>query len=232
MKSSGVQWSPGDEEEKKKKKCRGNRKARRLRRRERERQQQQQQVTNNANQTEQSVLIIIDDNDDPEGEEQRLKPSYLKGSDEIFKRFLSNAIKEGDQIVQYSDTDEKLQFVRQMTEETNNLYYIDLQRQLWQDHVNLDMQKHSWAPRVLKTFAKQHYTCLTYDDFPKHIVEQRQKTILRQFQQTTNQLQHYTMELEQTVKTPPPKKSIFVKKLKIELTPWGDSPCFALSESL
>ena len=31
---------------------------------------------------------------------------------------------------------------------------------------------------------------------------------------------------------PPPKKSIFVKKMKIEINAWEDSPSSALSETL
>ncbi|CAF4340896.1 unnamed protein product, partial [Rotaria sordida] len=40
---------------------------------------------------------------------------------------LSNSIEDGNTIVQRLNTNEKLQFVRQMTETTNNLYYFDLQ---------------------------------------------------------------------------------------------------------
>ena len=39
---------------------------------------------------------------------------------------LSNAVQDGDQLVQCLNTDEKLQAVRQMTEVTNNLHYFDL----------------------------------------------------------------------------------------------------------
>ncbi|CAF4090544.1 unnamed protein product, partial [Rotaria sordida] len=62
---------------------------------------------------------------------QQFKPSYLKVSDKIFRRMLLNSIEDGNKIVQCLNTNEKLQFVRQMTETTNNLYYFDLQRQLW-----------------------------------------------------------------------------------------------------
>ena len=39
------------------------------------------------------------------------------------------------------DTKEKIEFVRQMTEATNNLYYFDLQRQLWQAYDDIGMQE-------------------------------------------------------------------------------------------
>ena len=127
---------------------------------------------------------------------QRFKPHYLKVSDQIFKQMLSNAIKDGDKIVEYLDTNEKVQFVRQMTEVTNNLHYIDLQRHLWQDYYNLGMKEGIWAPRISKSYAKQHNTCGTYG-FPKHIIEKRQKTIKYQLQRTISELQIYLIKLEQ-----------------------------------
>ncbi|CAF4059652.1 unnamed protein product [Rotaria sordida] len=112
---------------------------------------------------------------------------------------LSNSIEDGDKIVQCLNTNEKLQFVRQMTETTNNLYYFDLQRQLWQDYFDLGIKENKWAPRVSKSFVKQHHTCHTYG-FRKHIVEQRLKTITQQFQSTINELQQYILQSEQNVK--------------------------------
>ena len=60
------------------------------------------------------------------------------------------------------------------------------------------MKEGIWAPRISKYFAKQHHTCRAYG-FPKHIVEQRQKTIIQQFQQTINGLQQYLIKLQQNV---------------------------------
>ncbi|CAF4147799.1 unnamed protein product, partial [Rotaria sordida] len=130
---------------------------------------------------------------------QQFKPCYLKVSDKIFTRMLSNSIEDGNKIVQCLNTNEKLQFVRQMAEKTNNLYYFDLQRQLWQDYFDLGMKENKWAPRVSKSFAKQHHTCRTYG-FRKHIVEQRLQTITQQFQRTINELQQYILQSEQNVK--------------------------------
>ena len=56
------------------------------------------------------------------------KPRYLRMSDKVFKQMLSNKIEHDDNIIQCLDTKEKIEFVRQMTEATNNLYYFDLQR--------------------------------------------------------------------------------------------------------
>lgn len=127
---------------------------------------------------------------------QRLKPSYLKVSDKIFKQMLSNATNDADKIVPCLNTNEKLEFVRQMTEITNNLYYIELQRHLWQDYYNFGLKEGIWTLRVSKSYAKQHNTCRTYG-FAKHIIEKRQKTIEHQLQRTINELQEYLIKLEQ-----------------------------------
>ena len=58
----------------------------------------------------------------------RFKPAYLKVPDHLFVRMLANAITDGGRLVQYLDTKEKVDFIRQMTEVTNNLEYFDLQR--------------------------------------------------------------------------------------------------------
>jgi len=85
-----------------------------------------------------------------------------------------------------------------MTETTNNLYYFDLQRQLWQDYFDLGIKENKWALRVSKSFAKQHHTCRTYG-FPKHMIEQHLQIMRGQFQRTINELQQYITQLEHNV---------------------------------
>jgi hypothetical protein len=83
-----------------------------------------------------------------------------------------------------------------MTEVTNNLQYMDLQRHLWQDYYNIGIKEGIWAPQLSKYDAKQLNTCRTYG-FPKHIIEKRQKTIENQIHRTINELQQYLIKLEQ-----------------------------------
>ncbi|CAF1405966.1 unnamed protein product, partial [Rotaria sordida] len=51
-----------------------------------------------------------------------------------------------------------------------------------------------WAPRVLKSEAKQHYTCVSYGRSEK-LVEQRQKTIQHQMNRTNHELQQQLIYL-------------------------------------
>ena len=96
----------------------------------------------------------------------------------------------------YLDTSEKVQFVREMTEVTNNLQYLYLQHNLWQEYYNLGMKEDTWAPRLSKSYAKEHNTCRTYG-FPQHIIEKRLTTIKNQLQRTRNELEEYETKLKQ-----------------------------------
>ena len=111
---------------------------------------------------------------------QSFKPHYLKVSDTKFKQMLLNVMEGdvGDKIIQSLDTNEKLQIIRQMMEVTNNVYYFDLQRQLWQEYYNINLKEESniGTPRrrFSKSDAKQHSTCYMAR-FPKHAIEKRQQ---------------------------------------------------------
>ena len=53
-----------------------------------------------------------------------LLPRYLTTPDKAFKQMLVRAIPDGLQIVQWLDTDEKLQSARQLTNTVNTLNYV------------------------------------------------------------------------------------------------------------
>ena len=127
---------------------------------------------------------------------KKLQPHYLTVSDEIFKQLLSNAIEDGNQLVQCLNTDEKLRVVRQMTEVTNNLHYFDLQQHLWQAYYNIGIKENLWASPATESSASEEYP--TYY-FPKNLVEQRQQTVIWQKQRTINELQQCLIFLQQHV---------------------------------
>ena len=123
------------------------------------------------------------------------RPGYLKVSDAAFKQMLINSIENGEQLAVCLNTDEKIQFVRRVTEMTNQIKYFDLQRQLWQDYYNLGLKEGQWAPQVSKSYAEEHRTCRTYG-YRQHIIRKRQQTIQYQLQRSSNELQASIKELE------------------------------------
>ena len=129
---------------------------------------------------------------------KKFKPRYLRTSDKVFKQMLSNELEHDDNTIQYLNTKAEIQFVRQMTEATNDVYYFDLQRQLWQAYYDIGAKEDVWTSRLPKSFAKQHHTCRTYG-FPKHIIEKRQNEANQQLKQAIDTLQQYLTELEKSV---------------------------------
>ena len=123
-----------------------------------------------------------------------LVPRYLTGSDRIFKQMLSRAVNDGEQIVQWLDTNEKLKSTRQLAQVVNMLCYLQLQQHLWQEYYNIGMTEGVWIARISKQMAKEHHTCSTYGRSQK-FVEQRQKTITRQVKRTRNELQQHLVQL-------------------------------------
>jgi hypothetical protein len=126
-------------------------------------------VTNDDHQQETNKQ---EENDDglPTTSIKNFKPQYLKVSNRILKRMLSNAIQDADQIIQRLDTDEKIQAVRQMMQFTHNLYYFELQRDLWQNYFNLGIKENIWTTVATNSNVKQVKCSQTYF-FPKQLIE-------------------------------------------------------------
>ena len=132
----------------------------------------------------------------PCGDTQRYKPDYVTMSDHDFVRMLSEAVDGGDQIHRYLDTKEKIDLIRQMTELTNDLRYLDLQRQFWQDHYDHSSKEGMWGVEVSRSFAKQHRTCRTYS-FHKHVIEQRQMTVKEEIHRKCEAFQECLIKVEE-----------------------------------
>ncbi|CAF1535561.1 unnamed protein product, partial [Adineta steineri] len=137
---------------------------------------------------------LNDNNDDLlVNSSENYKPSYLKVSDRIFKQLLSNSIDNGHETISCLDTNEKLHFVRQMTEITNNLYFKDLQRQLWLEYYNSSIEDDNWESKITNRYAHQHNTCRMYKP-KKSLIEQRQIKVARQIQEIGSELQDYLIK--------------------------------------
>ena len=132
---------------------------------------------------------------------QNCKPRYyLNVSDRIFKQMLSNSIDNGHKLVQCLDNKEKLQFIRQMTEITHDLYFKNLQRQLWQEYYNRSLEDaDNWESKVTKQYAHQHNACQMYKP-RKASIKQRQATIAQEITQKEKELHEYLLNLQQCTK--------------------------------
>jgi hypothetical protein len=127
---------------------------------------------------------------------EKFQPRYLKVSDQILKQMLSNAIENGHRTIQCLDTTEKLHFIRQIMEITNDFYFKDLQRQLWQEYCSCSLKDKNWESTVTKQYSRQHNTCRMYRP-RRSSIEKRQAKIAHQIQQIGNELQQYLLKLQE-----------------------------------
>ena len=131
----------------------------------------------------------------PSDENRSRKPTYLKVPDQVFVRMLSKAIEDGDRIVEYLNTKEKIDFIRHMTELTNDIHYLALQQQFWQDHYDRGLKDGFWGMELSKSFAKEHRTCRAYS-FQKKWIEEKQTVVKEEIQLKLRGLQEDLDTLE------------------------------------
>ena len=134
-------------------------------------------------------------NETPSNDMENFKPRYLSVSDRIFRQILSNAIENGDNVVQCLDTTEKLHFIRHMTELTNNLYFTNLQRQLWQVYHNISSKHDDWESKMTKQYAHEHSTCRMHRP-RKSQINARRATIEHQMKQLGEELGQLLTQLK------------------------------------
>lgn len=129
---------------------------------------------------------------------QKTKPRFLRTSDKIFKAMISQISTDQLNIATCLNTKEKVQQVRQLAEATSHLYYVDLQRQLWQEYYNIGIKDNVWGKKISKSKAKQYATSRSFG-YPKHTVEQRQITIAKQLEKAMNDQEMYATQLRNNV---------------------------------
>lgn len=120
---------------------------------------------------------------------------YLMIPDHLFVQQLSKTINDSDDIIRWLNTKEKIDFIRQMTVIVNDMYYFDLQRQLWQEHYDLGLKEGWWGMELSSSYAKEHRVCRAYS-YQKNIIEERQLIVTNQLDRSIETLQHYFLQLE------------------------------------
>ena len=129
---------------------------------------------------------------------KRLKPRYLRVSNRAFKHMLSKVMDSNDHIIENLNSNEKIAFVREITDLTNELYYIGLEADLWQHYYDLGTKEGLWVQHVSKSFAKQHQICRIHG-FSQHTVEQSRLRIAQKSQEIIHRLQQHVTQLEKVV---------------------------------
>ncbi|CAF0856088.1 unnamed protein product [Adineta steineri] len=125
---------------------------------------------------------------------EKYKSCFLKVSDRTFKQMLSNAIQDGNKLVQCLDTPEKIYTIRQITELTDQLHFKQLQQALWQEYHSISLKYDFSELKVTKQYAAKHNTCRIHKP-SKSAIEKRQETIKRQRERIATELNTHSLQL-------------------------------------
>ena len=117
-------------------------------------------------------------------------PDYLKVSNRIFKKMLIGALEGADKLVKLLNTHEKIEFARQYAYLIHKRLYVQLQQEQWNYYYHIGTTENIWSGRVSKKWAAVNSMYHTYGR-SKVLVEQRCKTIERQFQEASQNLQQF-----------------------------------------
>ena len=73
------------------------------------------------------------------------KPNYLQINDQTFKKMLSTSLEGAEAIVQLLDTSEKLQYARHYAQLINNLFYLRLKHDFWENYYQVAVTTGIWS---------------------------------------------------------------------------------------
>jgi hypothetical protein len=126
-------------------------------------------------------------------------PKYLNVPDHVFKNMLSTTLEGMENIVQSLDTPEKLQYTRVYTQLVNNMFYLKLKQDFWNNYYKVIITKGIWSLQMSKQMIKENnlrrIQFMTQDK-----IETRQKVIIEQLQQTENEInKHKQLAVDQTI---------------------------------
>jgi hypothetical protein len=118
------------------------------------------------------------------------KPNYLKVPDRVFKQMLSTAMEGAETIVQSLDTTEKLQFARDYAHLVNNVLYLKLEQDFWDNYYKVAMIEGIWSSSLSKQMIKENnlhrFHFKTQDK-----IEQRRKIVIDRLKQAENELNQH-----------------------------------------
>lgn len=129
---------------------------------------------------------------------KKAKPCFLGTSDRVFTEILSKAASDKLNIAECLNTKEKVELVRQLSEATSQLYYVELQQQLWQEYYNVGIKDNVWGMKISKRKAKWLATSRGFG-YPRHTVEQRRITIAKQIKHAIDNQEMYATQLRNDV---------------------------------
>ena len=84
------------------------------------------------------------------------KPNYLKLPDHVFKTLLSTSLANVENMVEMLDTPEKLQYTRDYAQLVNDLFYLRLKQDFWENYFKIATTTGIWSLQMTKEMIKEN----------------------------------------------------------------------------
>lgn len=120
--------------------------------------------------------------------------NYSIMPDAIFLEMYLNAFNESGDIINFTNDEQKIQFLRQYTYLIDRLYYVQLQHRAWHDYSDFGNAENVWKGRIPKYQADKYSICHTYGR-SKRIVQQRLQQFKQQVQTVQLAIQQFEAEI-------------------------------------
>jgi hypothetical protein len=100
---------------------------------------------------------------------------YLNASKRKFKQMLRTAIVGGQNILEWCNTEEKLNYIYEHTRLLDRVYYLKLEQNLWENYITYGETYNCWSLPLSKTIIQQHQLTSHYRQSQKSTEKYRQK---------------------------------------------------------
>ncbi|CAF4063443.1 unnamed protein product [Adineta steineri] len=128
-----------------------------------------------------------------------MKPNYLNKSDHVFKKMLSTTLEGAENVFQLVDTPEKLQYARVYAQLANDLFYLRLKQDFWEDYYKILVTTRIWPMKISKQFIKENKLDQVQFITQKNVEKYRQTTMEQLKQAEIKLNQHKQTEFGQSI---------------------------------
>lgn len=124
---------------------------------------------------------------------------YTKVPDEIFLQMLSEIFDKTQNLVYFSNEDERIKFIRRYTSLIDRLSYVKLQKLQWEYYHDIGITQNIWKGRLSKHVAEKYSIYYTYGR-SKILIQQRLNKIEQHLREANHAVQQFEEEfLSQSV---------------------------------
>ncbi len=129
----------------------------------------------------------------------KIVPEYLKVPDRVLKTMLSAALEGGEAIVQSLDTTEKLQYARLYAQLVNDICFLKLKQEHYEQYYHVVHDAGVWSSGLSKEMIKENHLhrieCITAEN-----MERRRQTMTEALKLAEEALdQHKQLGMNQTI---------------------------------